>query len=144
MNKKFLTTALLIATFASCSSNVDNAIKGLQGTIKVNNNGAVEKGVCYLWETLTGHKLGASLEELITDKEVDIKLLIIMLQNYVEKAHKLGATREGAIENLLVEAGYDNKLDGKMRISKITKEEVKKRLNNLEKMKRAYLKNYGK
>ena len=139
MYKKAL--AICLISILGCSSNLDNAVDSIKGTIKVNNNGTIEKGVCFLWETLTGHKLGASLEDLINDKEIDIKLLVIMLQNYVEKAHELGASRRDAIENILVEAGYDDKFDGKLRIPKITKEEVKTRLKKLEKMKQAYLRN---
>ena len=137
---KVIAVSTLVA-IAGCSRNIDDTLSGAKGIIKLNDNGTIERGVCYLWETLTGHKLGASLEDVLNDREVDMKLLVIMLQNYVEKAHDLGASREGAIEKLLVEAGYDNKFDGRIRINKITKEEVRERLRSIEKMKKAYLKN---
>ena len=136
---KLMAASTLIA-IAGCSRNIDDTLSGARGIIKLNDNGPIEQGVCYLWETITGHRLGASIEDILNDREVDMKLLVIMLQNYVEKAHELGASREGAIEKLLVEAGYDNKFDGRIRIPKITKEEVRERLRHVEKMKKAYLK----
>lgn len=140
LNKIISSICLSLITLSSCS-NIDDSINNARGIVKLNDDGSVERSFCWVWKTLTGHTLGKSLKDLAASDDVSDELIVIMLQNYIEKAHMMGATREQAIESLLVKAGYDDKYDGRIRISKITKDEVKRRLKELERKKRAYLKN---
>lgn len=138
MFRKFLTQILVAAFVCSCSTNLDNTLHKWKGFVKVNDNGAIEEGFCFVWEALTGHKLGKTLDEMIESEDIDLELIVIMLQNYVEKAHLMGATRKQAIEKILVCAGYDESDDGKIRIVKDIKESVKKRLRERELKQQGY------
>ena len=139
MFRTLMVCMTLGAGLASCSRNLDENIDMFRGIIKVDDNGTIEKGVMYLWEMLTGHELGLSLKDLAESKNTPIEITIVLFQNYVYGAMQRGATAEQAIENFLFLAGFDEKLDGKIQISKEIKSEIKKRLEKSKKKKKEFL-----
>ena len=135
---------LSLASLASCSGNIDDTIHSLDKTVEVNDNDTVETFFCWAWETLTGHKLGMSLEDLAYEENMPMDMVVIIVQNWVEKAHQMGASRQDAIEVLLYEAGYDDKIDGEINVTKEVSKEVDKRLRAIARQKKAYLAKRGK